>query len=426
MTAARVAVLTPPGTGAIATVAVAGPGAWNAVRTRFRPAGRTPLPDEPTAGRFWFGTLGGGPGDEVVVAVPSTFWSPPPLRGRVRVGGEASSAGTQLPTAGSSTPHPNPPPQGGREQSPDGAESRVKIHCHGGRRVVRWVVEQLVAAGCVEVPAWDVVPSPPGTDPRALEPLSHAPTLRSASILLDQYHGTFSHTVGDALTALDRDHLPLARQILGDLARFAPVGRHLVTPWKVVIAGPPNVGKSSLINALAGYQRSVVAPVAGTTRDVVTAAVAFAGWPVELSDTAGLRTSSDALEAEGVELARGRLAAADLVVWVIDVTEDDPVWPGPDAGPDSFVVVNKTDRPARHELPAGRPFLAVSAETGAGVSDLAAAIAARLIPDAPTPGAAVPFTPALADAVAAAFDALTAGDVPRARAVLAGCAGLSE
>ena len=69
----QVAVLTPAGTGAIATVAAVGPGAWEAVRARFRPASGKPPPDRPDANRFWFGTLGDGPGDEVVVAVKHGF-----------------------------------------------------------------------------------------------------------------------------------------------------------------------------------------------------------------------------------------------------------------------------------------------------------------------------------------------------------------
>src|SRR5207244_3542080 len=106
-----------------------------------------------------------------------------------------------------------------------------------------------------------------------------------------------------------------------ELAKFAPVGRHLVEPWKVVVAGAPNVGKSSLVNALAGYQRAVVSEVAGTTRDAVSVQLAFDGWPVELTDTAGLR-DAEGLEAEGIERARRVLAEADLVLWVVDGAEE--------------------------------------------------------------------------------------------------------
>ena len=67
------------------------------------------------------------------------------------------------------------------------------------------------------------------------------------------------------------------------------VGLRLVSGWRVVLAGRPNVGKSRLLNALAGYERAIVDPTPGTTRDVVTVRTALDGWPVELADTAGLR-----------------------------------------------------------------------------------------------------------------------------------------
>ena len=74
-------------------------------------------------------------------------------------------------------------------------------------------------------------------------------------------------------------------------------------PWRVVVFGAPNVGKSSLINALAGYERAIVSPTPGTTRDVVTVTTAIDGWPVQLSDTAGFRETQDELESAGIELA---------------------------------------------------------------------------------------------------------------------------
>ena len=78
----------------------------------------------------------------------------------------------------------------------------------------------------------------------------------------------------------------------------------MLEPWKVVLAGAPNVGKSSLINALLGYDRAIVHDTPGTTCDVVTASAAFGGWAVELADTAGLRATIDPLETHGVCLVR--------------------------------------------------------------------------------------------------------------------------
>ena len=371
-------VLTPPGTGAIATVAVAGPQAWELVRAKFRPAKGT-LPNSPPLHRFWYGNLGDGPGDEVIVAV--------------------------------------------RQVEP---EVLVEIHCHGGRRVVGWVVETfgLPRVGDERGGTALVSDSRQTKDDRALEPLTRASTTRTSSILLDQYHGDFTRTVHSILM-----NLPHSRDDLARLAALAPVGRHLVEPWRVVVAGPPNVGKSSLINALAGYQRSVVAPVAGTTRDVVTVRIAADGWPIELSDTAGLRDSSESLEAAGVELAKRELAAADVVVWVMDTTDAQPAWP-PDhlRGPNLVVVLNKCDRPTAWtstDLGEAWGMLRVSATSCEGVPSLLGEIVRRCVPFAPLADEAVPFTPALADRIEQAHTALTAGNTDTARHLLQSCLAVS-
>ena len=118
---------------------------------------------------------------------------------------------------------------------------------------------------------------------------------------------------------------PIGRGRLKSLTMyFAFATSACISPslWRVVIAGPPNVGKSSLINAMAGYERAIVSPLPGTTRDVVTLTTAIDGWPVQLADTAGLRASDDELESAGVKLAGAALAAADLVILVCDATGD--------------------------------------------------------------------------------------------------------
>ena len=110
-----------------------------------------------------------------------------------------------------------------------------------------------------------------------------------------------------------------------EMLQFRDLGLHLTTPWRVVLAGAPNVGKSSLMNAIAGYQRAIVSPTPGTTRDVVTVTTAIDGWPVQLADTAGLRETQDELESAGVALADAAIGEADLVIVVSDASADSDV-----------------------------------------------------------------------------------------------------
>jgi tRNA modification GTPase len=350
-----VSLLTAPGTGAIATVRVRGPRAWVLAKQLFRPAGK-PLPDVPELNRFWFGTLGS---DEVVLAVT--------------------------------------------------AVDAVEVHCHGGRRIVRWVIEQFLSHGCVE----DRTPRPQGA---GFELLERAPTLRTAAILLDQLNGAFAAEVQRILALLETEPVT-AKEPLQRLAELgSTVGRHLVEPWKVVIAGAPNVGKSSLVNALAGYQRTVVSEIAGTTRDAVSVRTAFDGWPVELIDTAGLRDAAG-LEAEGVERARRVLGEADFVVWVMDASSRELIYPDDQTEAAArlpratgwVLVMNKADLALgwSPNQPPGAIYL--SALSGEYVPRLAEWVAFRLVPNPPPPGAAVPFTTALTGLVEAANASLSSG-----------------
>jgi tRNA modification GTPase len=279
-------------------------------------------------------------------------------------------------------------------------EEVVEVHCHGGRRVVAWVaglLGEIDRRTPTRHDGWSCLPK--------------ALTLRSASILLDQCHGAFDRAVDDILLSHDPSGDKLAA-----LARYAGVGRHLTEPWRVVIAGEPNVGKSSLVNAVAGFQRSVVSATPGTTRDVVSTVTAIDGWPVELLDTAGLCLAVDEVEAEGVGRAGAARAEADLVVWVLDGNQ--PLVRPPEL---DFVVVNKTDMPPSWDWATVPTAVRVSAATDDGIPHLLTRIAVRLVPDPPPAGAAVPYTPALADRIVAAHSAFLSGNLAETRRLLSTC-----
>jgi tRNA modification GTPase len=128
-------------------------------------------------------------------------------------------------------------------------------------------------------------------------------------------------------------------------------GERLREGVTVAIAGPPNAGKSSLINRIARREAAIVSPYAGTTRDVIEVHLDLGGVPVVLLDTAGIREGGDPVEQEGVRRARARAAGADLVLWVVDATGTDASMLGLDHRPGdtatpraSWIIVNKIDK----------------------------------------------------------------------------------
>jgi tRNA modification GTPase len=165
-----------------------------------------------------------------------------------------------------------------------------------------------------------------------------------------------------------------------------------------------------------GYRRALVWDLPGVTRDVLTVDVAIEGWPLELVDAAGLGPTCDPLGAAAAERACEALAGADLAVWVLDATRltrreleaaaetaaaqiaaAADVAPTPLALPAWMTVVNKTDQPCLDGTPAAQvPFgpaaIGASATTGVGIPELLAQLVTRLVPEAPPPGAALPFT----------------------------------
>jgi tRNA modification GTPase len=155
-------------------------------------------------------------------------------------------------------------------------------------------------------------------------------------------------------------------------------GERLRDGLVVAIAGPPNAGKSTLLNRLARREAAIVSPHAGTTRDVIEVHLDLDGYPVTLLDTAGIRDSAEPVEQEGIRRARERAAAADLVLWVIDGSATGGAANGRHEGlanTEVWLIQNKSDLAA--EMPHSNEYkfiLSISALTGGGMDALEAAL----------------------------------------------------
>jgi tRNA modification GTPase len=343
--------LTPEGRGAVAVLLVAGANAFKIVAGLFVGHGSKPLRKHPP-GRIVHGRWRSAEGEEIVVCRCT--------------------------------------------------ECTVEVHCHGGKAASERIVADLVAAGCREIgwAEWSANSEANPLRAAARRLLAEARTERAARILLDQYDGVLENKLQVAIDSLGGDHIAAAAEQLHELLARAAIGLHLATPWKVAIAGPPNVGKSSLLNALVGYQRAIVFDQPGTTLDAVTAAAAIDGWPIELIDTAGLRDAAEELEAAGIQRAMRQIESADLVIWVEQVGH--PAAPPPEA---MLHVLNKVDLVDAGGVAAPHDAILISTLTGQGIAELADAIVRRLTGEPPAPGAAVPF---MTDQVAAIRTALRA------------------
>jgi tRNA modification GTPase len=310
--------------------------------------------------------------------------------------------------------------------------SHVEIHCHGGAAASQSILASLLAAGCEQASWQDFIKINDRHPIRAAAQiaLAHCQTERTAAIVLDQYRGALEESLQQVMQYLQQGDAPTAIRQLRELLDWFDFGKHLTHPWQVVIAGPPNVGKSTLINALVGFERAIVFDQPGTTRDVVTALTAIHGWPVELADTAGLRVSADKLEATGVAYATAAIGEADLVLLVFDVTLP---WTNEEQrllsdNPDALAVHNKSDllphTTSHSGLFADRPVgMLLSATTGLGINQLLDAIADRLVLRTPTSGTAIPFTIEQATTIETAIALVDQGDLPQAAAELARLVG---
>jgi tRNA modification GTPase len=187
-----------------------------------------------------------------------------------------------------------------------------------------------------------------------------------------------SHVEEQALRSHEGELEDLILQVEAQIER-GRAGQRLREGFRVVLAGAPNVGKSSLLNRLGQKDAAIVSPIPGTTRDLVEVHLNLAGIPAILQDTAGLTAvSADPIERAGMARAGKALEAADLVLWL---SSPDVASPPPHRPFDSEAIWiwNKRDLALPEEAaPDGRPYIAISSVTGEGLSDIEMEITARL------------------------------------------------
>ena len=299
------------------------------------------------------------------------------------------------------------------------SEDVVEIAAHGSPVLLDHLLRQCIAAGArlAEPGEFTQRAFLSGrldlTQAEAVNDLIEANTLHQARIAAQQLGGSLSRQITpikQQLTILiaaleagidfaedDIDVLPaseITSQIrtiqnpLTALERTFSYGRIVHDGFTLAIVGRPNAGKSSLFNRLIERDRAIVTSTPGTTRDLVTERVSFAGIPVELIDTAGLRKSTDEAESLGIAKSREAMAEADIVLLVLDATtplhEEDEAAIATLATRPFLIVINKTDLVSavsskRHCY----PTLETSALTGAGIAELRRAILSQLTRGAP-------------------------------------------
>ncbi len=295
------------------------------------------------------------------------------------------------------------------------AEDVVELSCHGSPVVLSFTIERAIELGARLAEPGEFTQRAflngriDLAQAEAVRDLIEATTLYQARVAVQQVEGALSRRLSpvkkqlcDLIALLEagidfaEDDISVASsgQILSrlrpviegvrkltDSFRFGKVVRGGLT---LAILGRPNVGKSSLFNSLLEQERAIVTELPGTTRDAVSEVVSIRGLPVKLIDTAGIRPARDVAESMGVERSYEALADADLILVVIDLSEDleatdREIWSKARESGRGLLVGNKSDLPAKAHP--GEKLLRVSALTGEGISELREQIHETVLPN---------------------------------------------
>ena len=386
----RAALVTPPGEGGISVILLAGPGAAAFVESRVRgPKGNT---KKVTPGRLVYGffhSASGAPLDEVIIACRD--------------------------------------------------DGYVEINCHGGIVPARRILESLRDYDAnVEADAARVVTEGLGAIEReAFQALTSANTELAAKVFAAQLGGLLAAAVEEVVRdiAAGAPDFKRAKVTLRRLLESANLGLALAGPKTVAVIGPPNAGKSTLVNVFAGFERNIVTDVPGTTRDAVSVPVSIFGVPMTLVDTGGFdrlpRVERRAIDCtvgsiaeESLRRAVGAMKDADVLMVVIDASTPLPRgWIPSDAVGRAVVAANKADLAPNAETLSEidswkLPVVRTSGVTGEGIAELKEALLAALeipVPDKAAATRAVIFTERQFHLAKSALAALERGDAAGAK-----------
>ena len=322
-------------------------------------------------------------------------------------------------------------------------EDTAELQCHGSPVVLRHGLESLFAAGARQAKAGEFTRRAflngrmDLTQAEAVIDLIDAETAKAAENAAAQLDGAVSRKtdgIYEDLTAIcshyhavldypDEDIEPFALEQyrtvmasaadkLSDLLATFRRGDILKNGVRCAILGRPNVGKSSLLNALLGYDRAIVTNIPGTTRDTIEEKAVVGGVLLRLLDTAGLRETEDVVEQMGVERSLAAAESAELVLAVLDGSrpleeEDESVLAAAKAAPKAILLRNKADMPPLWER---EDVLSISARTGAGLSELEEAVKALFPPEETAAVGEVLTNPRQADAVRRALEYVRAAE----------------